>query len=57
LILLLCDVQAVPLAAWPVLMEGDGGTHVHSLHVALSRSGFHPGDDDMQVWSDTSMIV
>jgi peptidoglycan hydrolase-like protein with peptidoglycan-binding domain len=35
---------------WPVLMDGDGGREVHSLHVAMSRQGYHVGDDDLYWW-------
>jgi len=36
--------------AWPVLLEGDGGQEVHSLHVALSTAGFDPGEEDARWW-------
>lgn len=48
-------MQAVPevkknaLDRWPILREGDGGTHVHQLHCALGRRGYHCGEDD-EVW-------
>lgn len=36
---------------WPVLHEGDGGREVHALHVALTRAGFYPSEDDERWWS------
>ncbi|KAK9815597.1 hypothetical protein WJX72_006548 [[Myrmecia] bisecta] len=35
---------------WPVLCEGEGGELVHHLQAALSRHGYHCGDDEMQWW-------
>ena len=35
---------------WTVLREGDGGRHVHEVHVALVQKGFWPGEDDMLWW-------
>lgn len=48
-------MQAIPevkknaLDRWPILREGDGGKHVHQLHCALGRRGYHCGEDD-EVW-------
>eukprot|EP00199_Chlamydomonas_sp_CCMP681_P002531 CAMPEP_0119115968 /NCGR_PEP_ID=MMETSP1180-20130426/52031_1 /TAXON_ID=3052 ORGANISM="Chlamydomonas cf sp, Strain CCMP681" /NCGR_SAMPLE_ID=MMETSP1180 /ASSEMBLY_ACC=CAM_ASM_000741 /LENGTH=323 /DNA_ID=CAMNT_0007105077 /DNA_START=588 /DNA_END=1559 /DNA_ORIENTATION=- len=37
-------------AAWPVLMEGDGGREVALLQQALERLGFACGDDEQTWW-------
>lgn len=37
-------------AAWPVLLEGEGGQEVHALHVLLESAGYWPGEDDVQWW-------
>ena len=45
---------------WTVLREGDGGRHVHELHIALEQQGFWAGEDDMLWWqfgSDTCSAV
>jgi hypothetical protein len=38
------------LAKWPILREGDGGIHVHQLHCAMARRGYHSGEDDETWW-------
>eukprot|EP00884_Botryococcus_braunii_P015379 jgi/Botrbrau1/2524/Bobra.0079s0015.2 len=43
------DVKKNALDRWPILREGDGGTHVHQLHCALGSRGYHCGEDD-EVW-------
>lgn len=43
--------------SWPVLMEGDGGKKVHSLHVALQDAGFAADEDEVRWWhfGDTTL--
>ncbi|KAL4419502.1 hypothetical protein ABPG77_002288 [Micractinium sp. CCAP 211/92] len=43
--------EAVSYTDWPVLHEGDGGREVHALHVALTRAGYYPSEDDERWWS------
>jgi len=42
--------MAPPLTKWPSLIDGDGGKHVHALHVLLDDAGFCAGEDDVRWW-------
>lgn len=51
------ETDLVRKPSWPVLMEGDGGKEVHSLHVALQEAGFAADEDDIRWWhfGDTTL--
>ncbi|PSC70776.1 peptidoglycan binding [Micractinium conductrix] len=52
-------VSRPKITEWPILLEGDGGREVHSLHIALQRAGYYCSEDDERWWtfSDGTMAA